>query len=323
MVSIFFFNLSFYNLLIIITFFFLLKLINNILLNSKIFIYNIKVLNNILILSNSELLFFTILQIVITLSFKTLNSLWLEYFNFIFFSCLFFLIFNLIILYLIKPNNYHTMDINLINNLNIWFYLSLTSLYLVNNFIVLLLVLEFISILYYFFFLQQVSIDVRSYIKLKNLLNTYLWLSFFTLIFLFFSFIVITINIGSLNFNEINLLYTNIPSYSWAFLFTGLLIKLGISGFHILKFQVYKHLSSFFILFFSMYSFYINAIIIAFIFIHFWTIILTFYQIILYIILFFNFLILINSSKLYSFYQFLAFSTINTWLLLFLFLILN
>lgn len=323
MVSTFFFNLSFYNLLIIITFFFLLKLINNILLNSKIFIYNIKVLNNILILSNSELLFFTILQIVITLSFKTVNSLWLEYFNFIFFSCLFFLIFNLIILYLIKPDNYHTVDINLINNLNIWFYLSLTSLYLVNNFIVLLLVLEFISILYYFFFLQQVSVDVRSYIKLKNLLNTYLWLSFFTLIFLFFSFIIITINIGSLNFNEINLLYTNIPNYSWVFLFIGLLIKLGVSGFHILKFQVYKHLSSFFILFFSMYSFYINAIIIAFIFIHFWTIILTFYQIILYIILFFNFLILINSSKLYSFYQFLAFSTINTWLLLFLFLILN
>ena len=323
MVSTFFFNLSFYNLWIIITFFFLLKLINNILLNSKIFIYNIKVLNNILILSNSELLFFTILQIVITLSFKTVNSLWLEYFNFIFFSCLFFLIFNLIILYLIKPNNYHTVDINLINNLNIWFYLSLTSLYLVNNFIVLLLVLEFISILYYFFFLQQVSVEVRSYIKLKNLLNTYLWLSFFTLIFLFFSFIIITINIGSLNFNEINLLYTNIPNYSWVFLFIGLLIKLGVSGFHILKFQVYKHLSSFFILFFSMYSFYINAIIIAFIFIHFWTIILTFYQIILYTILFFNFLILINSSKLYSFYQFLAFSTINTWLLLFLFLVLN
>lgn len=323
MVSTFFFNLSFYNLLIIITFFFLLKLINNILLNSKTFIYNIKVLNNILILSNSELLFFTILQVVITLSFKTVSSLWLEYFNFIFFSCLFFLIFNLIVLYLIKPDNYHTVDINLINNLNIWFYLSLTSLYLVNNFIVLLLVLEFISILYYFFFLQQVSVDVRSYIKLKNLLNTYLWLSFFTLIFLFFSFIIITINIGSLNFNEINLLYTNIPNYSWAFLFIGLLIKLGVSGFHILKFQVYKHLSSFFILFFSMYSFYINAIIIAFIFIHFWTIILTFYQIILYIILFFNFLILINSSKLYSFYQFLAFSTINTWLLLFLFLVLN
>lgn len=155
MVSTFFFNLSFYNLLIIITFFFLLKLINNILLNSKTFIYNIKVLNNILILSNSELLFFTILQVVITLSFKTVSSLWLEYFNFIFFSCLFFLIFNLIILYLIKPDNYHTVDINLINNLNIWFYLSLTSLYLVNNFIVLLLVLEFISILYYFFFYNK------------------------------------------------------------------------------------------------------------------------------------------------------------------------
>lgn len=148
-------------------------------------------------------------------------------------------------------------------------------------------------------------------------------MSFFTLIFFFLSFIVVTLDIGSLNFNEINLLSDKIKIYSWIFLFVGLLIKLGVSGFHILKFQVYKHLSSFFILFFSMYSFYINAIIFAFVFLHFWTIILTFYQSILYIILFFNFLILANSFKLYSFYQFLAFSTINTWLLLFLFLILN
>ena len=47
-------------------------------------------------------------------------------------------------------------------------------LYLVDNFITLLLILEFVSILYYFFFLQQVSTNIRSYIKLKNLLNTYL-----------------------------------------------------------------------------------------------------------------------------------------------------
>lgn len=323
MVSTFFFNLSFYNLLILITFFFLLKLISNIFLNSKIFIYNSKSITNILILTNSELIFFTILQLIIITSFKTINIYWSDYFTIIFFSCFFFLLFNLLILYLINNNVYQVADINLINNLNTWFYLSLNALYLVDNFITLLLILEFVSILYYFFFLQQVSTNVRSYIKLKNLLNTYLWLSFFTLIFLFFSFVTVTLNIGSLNFNEINLLSNHIPNYSWIFLFIGLLIKLGISGFHILKFQVYKHLSSFFILFFSMYSFYINAIIVSFIFLHFWSIIITFYQIILYLILFFNFLILLNSIKLYSFYQFLAFSTINTWLLLFLFLIIN
>lgn len=323
MVSTFFFNLSFYNLLILITFFFLLKLISNIFLNSKIFIYNSKNIINILILTNSELIFFTILQLIIIISFKTINSYWSDYFTIIFFSCFFFLLFSLLILYLINNNVYQVTDINLINNLNTWFYLSLNALYLVDNFITLLLILEFVSILYYFFFLQQVSTNIRSYIKLKNLLNTYLWLSFFTLIFLFFSFVVVTLNIGSLNFNEINLLSNHIPNYSWIFLFIGLLIKLGISGFHILKFQVYKHLSSFFVLFFSMYTFYINAIIISFLFLHFWTIIMTFYQIMLYLILFFNFLILLNSIKLYSFYQFLAFSTINTWLLLFLFLIIN
>ena len=174
MVSTFFFNLSFYNLLILITFFFLLKLISNIFLNSKIFIYNSKNIINILILTNSELIFFTILQLIIIISFKTINSYWSDYFTIIFFSCFFFLLFSLLILYLINNNVYQVTDINLINNLNTWFYLSLNALYLVDNFITLLLILEFVSILYYFFFLQQVSTNIRSYIKLKNLLNTYL-----------------------------------------------------------------------------------------------------------------------------------------------------
>lgn len=148
-------------------------------------------------------------------------------------------------------------------------------------------------------------------------------MSFFTLVFLFLSFISITICVGSLDFNEVNSLYNNVSYHSWLFLFSALLIKLGVGGFHILKFQVYKHLSSFFILFFSMYSFYINAVILVYIFLYFWTVLFNSYQFLLYVILFFNFLILVNSIKLYSFYQFLAFSTINTWLLLFLFLTLN
>lgn len=323
MVSIFFFNLSFYNLIILITFYFIIKLVNNLFMNSRKFYYNNKVVNSILILSNSEIKFFTLVQLIIIISLKTVNQLWFDKFTFVYFFCLFFLMFSLLIIFLLNFNNYFSHDINLINNLNIWFYLIINSLYLVDNFISLLLVLEFISILYYFFFLQQISISIRSYIKLKNLLSIYLWLSFFTLVFLFLSFISITICVGSLDFNEVNSLYNNVSYHSWIFLFSALLIKLGVGGFHILKFQVYKHLSSFFILFFSMYSFYINAVILVYIFLYFWTVLFNSYQFLLYVILFFNFLILVNSIKLYSFYQFLAFSTINTWLLLFLFLTLN
>ena len=75
MVSIFFFNLSFYNLIILITFYFIIKLVNNLFMNSRKFYYNNKVVNSILILSNSEIKFFTLVQLIIIISLKTVNQL--------------------------------------------------------------------------------------------------------------------------------------------------------------------------------------------------------------------------------------------------------
>lgn len=314
------FNYTFYNCLITLTFFFTVKLISNFFYNTKKFFYNLKVVPNILILNSPEIKYFMTLQFIIINSFKTLNDVWYSYFNVFFFSFFFFLVSNLLFIITLKNYRYFTNQLNLIYNLSLWFYLSLTSLLLIDNLISFLLLLEFIGVLYYFFFLEQISGDIRSFNKLKNMLNSYLWLSFFTLIFLFLSFLKICSEIGTLNFMEIAYLSDNVSSTSWFLLFIGFFFKLGIAGFHILKFEVYKHLSSFFLIFFSLYTFYLNSILFYFLFVHFWSIFIIYQQQLLGFILICNLLMLTSGLKLYAFYQFLAFSTINTWSLMLLFL---
>lgn len=314
------FNYTFYNCLLTLTTYFIVKLISNFFYNTKKFFYNPKVVPNILILNSSEIRYFMSSQFIIINSFKTLNNSWLGYCNIFFFLFFFFLISNLIFINLVKNSRYFDKQLNLIHNLSLWFYLGLTSLLLIDNLITLLLLLEFIGVLYYFFFLEQISPEVRSFTKLKNMLNSYLWLSFFTLIFLFLSFLKICSEIGTLDFIEISYLSNNVSGFSWFLLFIGFFFKLGVAGFHILKFEVYKHISSFYIIFFSLYTFYLNSAIFFFIFIHFWSVFIIYEQQLLAFILLFNLLLLTNGFKIYAFYQFLAISTINTWSLMILFL---
>ena len=314
------FNYTFYNSLFILTCYFIIKLISNFFYNTKKFFYNNKTISNILILNTIEVQYFMISQIIILNSFKITCFAWQSYFNIFFFLLYFFLLTNTLFITLLKNWNYFSNQSNLLHNLSLWFYLSISSLFLIDNLIIFLLLLEFISVLYYFFFLEQVSANIRSFIKLKNMLNSYLWLSFFTLIFLFLSFVRICSEVGTLNFNEICYLWDNISATSWVLLFLGFFFKLGVGGFHILKFEVYKHLSSFFLIFFSLYTFYLNSTIFLFLFVHFWAIFVVYQQILLFFILFFNLILLNSGLKLYSFYQFLAFSTINTWSIMLLFL---
>ena len=314
------FNYTFYNTLITLSVYFVIKLISNFFYNTKKFFYNPKIVPSILVLNSSELNYFMIMQFIIINSFKTLNNTWLGYYNIFFFIFYFFLTSNIIFVNLVKNYKYFSNQLNLIHNLSLWFYLALTSLLVIDNFITLLLLLEFIGVLYYFFFLEQISPEVRSFTKLKNMLNSYLWLSFFTLVFLFLSFLKICSEVGTLNFIEISFLSNNVSGLSWSLLFLGFFLKLGVAGFHILKFEVYKHISSFYIIFFSLYTFYLNSAIFFFLFTHFWSIYIIYEQQLICFMLLFNLLLLTNGLRVYAFYQFLAFSTINTWSLMILFL---
>ena len=60
-----------------------------------------------------------------------------------------------------------------------------------------------------------------------------------------------------------------------------------------------------------MYTFFLNSIIILFLFIKLYHVFFFYQQIILNIVLFSNFILLLGSFRIYSFSQFLAISTIN------------
>lgn len=146
------FNYTFYNCLLILSLYFVIKLVSNFFYNTKKFFYNPKTVPNILILNSSEVNYFMTSQFIIVNSFKTLDNFWLGYHNILFFIFYFFLVTNIIFIKLVKNYRYFNNQLNLIHNLALWFYVGLTSLLLIDNLITLLLLLEFIGVLYYFFF---------------------------------------------------------------------------------------------------------------------------------------------------------------------------
>lgn len=316
MVSQFVFGYTFYSVLGVLTTFYVIKLISNFFYNTKKFFYRKKESLTILILSNPEIQYILLTQIFLINSFKTLENFWNKSFNIVFLLGFFFLVLSYVFILLTKKTNYFDHQLTLLYNLSIWFYTVIVFLFLVDNFILLLLLLEFLSLIYYFFFLEQTFNSQRSFIKLKNLLNAYLWLNWFTLIFFFLSLLKISIEVGTLNFSEIMLLESHISKTSWFLLFLAVFFKLGISGFHILKFQVYQYISFFFLIPFSMYTFFLNSVIFLFLFLKLYHIFFFYQEFILHIVLSFNFILLLGSFRVYSFSQFLAVSTINVWTLM-------
>jgi hypothetical protein len=89
----------------------------------------------------------------------------------------------------------------------------IVSLYIADNFLFFLFVLEVTSIIYLFFILSFLKTNLLTLIKLKNFLNTYMWLSFVTLMFFSIGiFLVIKYN-GTLTFSELWCVDNATPSY--------------------------------------------------------------------------------------------------------------
>jgi NADH:ubiquinone oxidoreductase subunit 2 (subunit N) len=97
-------------------------------------------------------------------------------------------------------------ELNLILVIMLFFFIGITSFYFVNNLLLLFLALELIGIVYYFFFLYTLSKNTLTVIKYKNLLSSYLWMSFFLLVFLAALIFYVVIAVGSLNFDELIML---------------------------------------------------------------------------------------------------------------------
>lgn len=193
-----------------------------------------------------------------------------------------------------------------------YLYIMLLSLLIILNFsdnlIFILLILESIAAIYYFFFLKYTSYSLTSFIKYKNLLSLYLWLSFFTLMFFIVGLVFIVYTYGTLNIFELKA--TNFNSGNNILLFS-IFIKIGVPGFHFLKLEIYKFLNLTEVIFFSLITLLINTMFICnFFFLN--NLLLQNTLSIICLVLLFNILLLLQGMEGVNFNHFLALSSFTT-----------
>lgn len=214
-------------------------------------------------------------------------------------------------------------ELDTLLTISIWLLFSLSTFCFCSNFIILLFNIELIATVYFFFFLFYITKDSITLIKFKNLLSNYLFVSFFTICGFSIALLLIVHYVGSVNFQELNATANSIPFFVWNILLLALLIKLGGPGVFFFKVEIYKVLSIYSVVFFSICSFFINSIIILFLF----KTCIVFYTsnsfLILGGLLASNLIVLARGFQLVSFCQFLGLSAVNTWGLLMTFFLIN
>ena len=179
------------------------------------------------------------------------------------FVLLIFTLFTIIILLNMKyirinSQNYDLKFINFIFQIFFFIFFSLT---LATNFLTLFFLMELLATCYYFFFLTTFSSKSKNFInKFKNLLILYLWNSFWTSI-IYILFLTATIYYyGTLNFDELYLVYSPKTWFIAYGFFFSLFLKLGLPFFHFYKLQIYYFFDLKLIFFYSIVTTVTNLI---------------------------------------------------------------
>lgn len=214
-------------------------------------------------------------------------------------------------------------ELDTLLTVSIWLLFSLSTFCFCTNFIIFLFNIELIATVYFFFFLFYITKDSTTVIKFKNLLSNYLFVSFFTVCGFSIALFFIVSYVGTTDFGELNASAKGIPFFVWNILLLALLTKLGGPGVFFFKVEIYKVLSLYSVVFFSICSFFINSVIILFLF----KTCVAFYTsnsfLILAGLLVSNLMVLARGFQLVSFCQFLGLSAVNTWGLLMVFFLIN
>lgn len=167
---------------------------------------------------------------------------------------------------------YRSMLYSLLINTNLFWILvvfvissNLILVYtVISNMLSFLLVLEVISVLYYFFLLSSTSISDLSIIKYKHLLLLYLVSSVITTLFFFISFFFFYFSYGTIHFYELSIL-PNVTFMAEFLLIVSILWKLGVPGFHFFKLEIYQYLSVSIVILFSIFSLILGSSLLIFI----------------------------------------------------------
>lgn len=207
---------------------------------------------------------------------------------------------------------YRKKHITLITLILIQFILIINCFYFVSNILVLILMLEVIATLYYFFFLNNFLNISKNIIKLKNLLINYLWLSICTLFFCIFSIILMVKSVGTISFSELNYLSTNIEGWVYNLLLIALAWKIGLPLFHFFKLEIYQYLSLLNIFYFSLFSTFLSTYILCFLFLNITDIFILGLNYFIWGAILVNSILIIRGVSAIKFFQFIAFSSLNT-----------
>lgn len=238
--------------------------------------------------------------------------------NLTLFLLIFFFVLITFLFFLKRSNKFRPEDELHLNGL-MWINFMIVIFMLVTDFISFILVLELIAAGYLFFILVFLRQKELTLLKLKNMVSNYLWVSFFTLIIIFFAMLLVVRAGGSLQFSELYVVSKFGSFYAWQLLLVGLLWKIGSPGFYFFKLEIYQYLPTKSLIFFSIASAFVSCFLLHFIFINCWPVFV--YQqtsLIIYLTVY-NTLMLIRGLKNLTFYQFLALSAANTWSVLLLF----
>lgn len=210
------------------------------------------------------------------------------------------------------------MELHLIFLILLLFFTSMSSVFFIKTYFSLFLALELIGVIYYFFFLHNLSTSNLTAIKYKNLLSNYLWMSFFLLIVLVLFLYYLVYKFGTLSFDELICVNRKTPEM-WQFIIIIALWKLGAPGFHFFKLELYQYLPLYTLLIFSIVSIFVNGFILQIFVSHTWPILVTHKNYFLIYVLIVNSILLMQNLFTTSFYQFLGLSTLNTVTMLFMF----
>lgn len=259
-----------------------------------------------------------VVQVAAMLCFKLMPLNWLMRDRIVVLNLLVLLIIIVLLTYFSSRLSKDVVEMNLLYLILIFFFVAVSSFYFVENYMVLFLALELVGVIYYFFFLHNLTGSKLTTLRYKNLLSNYLWVSFFLLVVLSIFMFYLTLQAGSLNFEELVSFSDKTPRM-WQFIILITLWKTGSPGFHFLKFELYQYLPILTLLVFSTVSIFLNFFILQFIASVAWPILVTqkFYFLIYISIM--NIILLVRGFSAATVYQFFGLSALNTLLVLFTF----
>ena len=185
------------------------------------------------------------------------------------------------------------------------------TLFYIRELISLLLVLELIAVLYYFFFLNYIDLKSFTLVKYKYLLGVYILMSYLVTLLFCLGMFGLSFLYGTLNYRELSYLTLNL---NWAcyLLLCAFFLKLGLPSLHFFKLELYQFINFNLLYLYSILSLLLTLYIYFFFYYTFFFCFVNTLTYLSFFIFFGSIFLLLRSLHQITFYQFIAFSGLFT-----------